>query len=202
MVLMKSFLLSLSVFCLFASVAFFVYQKASQSETSAQISPPIQPQKPAYAATEDSIVFSPDGTRKLIMKQKQKGGTITYTFFIENGSETEKLLFSKSVSSKETFVIPPNTWSPDNTYVFINEYYKGKTTVYVVDTTQSIIAENDLVNITDIFKNRNSLYSFVESTGWAAPQLLIVETKNGTQLGPSFWYDTTSKGFIQLARRQ
>lgn len=181
-------------------LATYVYTKAYPiKETAIRTPQAIEPQVPAYAANEDHTVSSPDGTHKFIMKQSPKKNLTTYTFFVQDESGNQNLLLTKIAPSKETFLLPANTWSPDNVYVFINEHFNENTQVYVLNTTKP---EQEAINITTIFEKKNTPYTFQEATGWASPELLIVETTQGKQRGPTFWYDTTSAGFIQLSRHQ
>ena len=161
-------------------------------------------QQPAYAQTEEQSVSSLDGTKKLILKQTQNEKGVTYQVFIQNGSEPQTLLFSKSATENESFTLPANAWAPEEKYVFIDGKNKGTTQTLVLKTDGTPFADgNQAADVASLFASKEADYHFDTATGWASPTLLIVEsTKQDGSLGPSFWFEAPTQGFIQLSRHQ
>ena len=56
------------------------------------------------------------------------------------------------------------------------------------------------INIQDLFSQKQPDYSITDVTGWADPNLIIVNAKknNDGQL-VSFWFEVSSQSFIQLS---
>jgi hypothetical protein len=53
------------------------------------------------------------------------------------------------------------------------------------------------MEISELFYAKYSEYKITDITGWAAPNLLIVNTDDvNSEEGPSFWFDVSSKTFI------
>lgn len=147
-------------------------------------------------------VESPDGTRTLTMKKQKNNTTATYSFFAsKKPGNQEKLIAAKIVSSSHSFSIPDNTWSPDNKYAFVMERTPSQKSYFVLPASDSL-PQSDLQN-TDVyvlFSQKYSQYILTDITGWAAPNLLIMNTNNETgERGPSFWFDITTQSFIQLS---
>ncbi|MDO8658171.1 MAG: hypothetical protein Q7K55_05495, partial [Candidatus Levybacteria bacterium] len=92
----------------------------------------IQP-TPTPILIEDKEVHSPDGTMKVVMKSKKdESGLTTYSFFTgEVSGESEKYLFSRTLDQGGSMIIPENSWSPDNNYVFLREDRPGSFDIFV-----------------------------------------------------------------------
>lgn len=144
---------------------------------------------------------SPDGTRTLTMEKQQIKDYVKYSFFTSIKSETAKqIIFGKEEISSQNLSIPYNTWSPDNVYVFLKEFTPTINNYYVFYTSGNNFPDNSqFLNIQTLFAQKVSGYIIEDVTGWAAPNLLIVNTKaneGGNKV--SFWFDVTSQSFIQL----
>lgn len=152
-------------------------------------------------STETTAVVSPDGTAKLIMEKQLKEGMVSYTFLTSKADNHEQQIFSKIVSNFYNFMIPFNTWSPENKYVFIKESISVGSVYYVFNANGDLFSDNSpYINVTDLFDIKLADYTMTEITGWADPNLLIIntKTKQGEQ-GPSFWFEIPSRSFIQLS---
>ena len=146
-------------------------------------------------------VDSPDGTRTLTMKFQENIKTTTYSFFASEKPDNQaKLITTKIATPQDSFSIPDNTWSPDNKYVFVTKRTPTEKNYFVFpasDTVQDNNLENTEVNA--LFSQNYPQYNLTEITGWAAPNLLIMNTTaDGGERGPSFWFDISSQTFIQL----
>lgn len=149
---------------------------------------------------------SPNGAKTLTLKKiinnKQEAYTATV---LDKESNANFEIFTNLQSVYQGFVIPYNSWSPDNLYFFLKDVSSGFDSNYLVfnssdktftDGAQSV----DIKKYFDV--NLADRYYLEDVTGWAAPYLLIVNTrdKSGAE-GPSFWFDLTSNSFIQLSTR-
>jgi hypothetical protein len=144
----------------------------------------------ASVLNESTTVYSPDGTSKLVMKKQISDSLVDYSFF------TSQLIFQKTESRSQSLSIPYNTWSPDNKYVFLKEATLSFSNYFVFSADGS----SQSVDVKSLFNQKVPDYVMTEVTGWAAPYLLIVntKTKQGEQ-GPSFWLDISTQSFIQLS---
>lgn len=181
---------------LFIAITLFVLiqqnNKKSQSLfTSA--APAIIPEK----IETSNIMDSPEGSLTLTLDRKEN----LYSLFVTTKSDGQKnQILIKEEASPNEIEIPYNTWSPDNVYVFL----KLKTPAlndFLILQSSGVPFSNGLsyVSIQDLFKTNIPNYTIEDVTGWAAPNLLIVNTKaNESDSKVSFWFDVPSQAFIQL----
>src|SRR5260221_1567149 len=98
--------------------------------------------------------------------------------------------------------IPFNTWAPDNQHFLIREQTACDAGTLVFRAGGEPFADgNAFLDVTPLFDLKKSGYNVREVTGWAAPTLLIVNTKptNQSPVGPSFWFDISRKSVIRLS---
>lgn len=154
---------------------------------------------PLEVQTQPSEVHSSDGTMKLTMQSSVKiAGKTTYTFYLSdiNGGN-RKLLFTKLLTTADTMAIPPNTFSPDNKYIFLSSTESGVKHVPVLKTSGEVFANGiQFEDVAILFLSQKTDNVMTEVTGWDSPTLLHVTTN-----GPSYWFDVETQNFIQLARR-
>jgi len=174
---------------------FFVVQQNKKKSQSlfTSAAPIIIPEK----IETSNIMDSPEGSMTLTLDRKEN----LYSLFVETKSDEKKIqIFKKVEDSPNEIEIPYNTWSPDNIYVFLKE--KNLTVDdYLVFQSSGALFSNGLsyVSIQDLFKINVPNYTIEDVTGWAAPNLLIVNTKaNESDQKVSFWFDVPSQSFIQL----
>jgi len=144
---------------------------------------------------------SPDGTRTFTMERQQIKDNFRNSFFTSiKSEETKQLIFRKEEVLSQNLSIPYNTWSPDNIYVFIKEATPTVNNYYVFFTSgDSFSDSSQYLNIQSLFKKKVSDYTILDVTGWAAPNLLIVNAKkNQSERKVSFWFDVPSQSFILL----
>lgn len=144
---------------------------------------------------------SPDGTRTLTMERQQIKDHFRNSFFTSIKSEkTKQLIFRKEEVLSQNLSIPYNTWSPDNIYVFIKEATPTINNYYVFFTSgNSFPDSSQYLNIQSLFEKKVSDYTILDVTGWAAPNLLLVNAKkNQSEKKVSFWFDVTSQSFTLL----
>lgn len=161
---------------------------------------------PLVTAAAQQKVFSqisPDGTKKVIMKiDRNKDNTQTFSFYTADGNGTnEQFIFDKTLDATKTMTIPFNTWSSDNQYFFIQENAKEENSVFAFKALgEPFSKREEYLDVTDLFKKKNTGNNFEEATGWASESLIIINTtkKDGTK-GPSYWFEIPSRAIIPLA---
>jgi len=135
---------------------------------------------------------SPDGSKTLIMKKEQIKDKVKYTFFVD------ELIFQKE-EVLQSLVIPYNAWSPDNKYIFLKESGASINNYYVFYASGDLFSENvKYLNIQNLFEKKVNGFVIQEVTGWAAPNLIIINTVSSEGNRVSFWFDVPSQSFIQL----
>ncbi len=158
-------------------------------------------------ATETSWP-SPDG--KVFLKMTTKPETsseIRYSFFVsKTATESGQLVFEQTNPTNTFFSIPFNTWSPDNKLFFIQEHHPDLVRNLVFKASgQPFASDAPFLDVNAEFENKKSGFVFGEVTGWAAPTLLIVNTKSvddktsEVSVGASFWFETSRKSLTRLS---
>ncbi len=170
--------------------------------------------KISSAPTPTSIPLSPqvkemrypssDGKKVLIVKTtKTVQDTTTYTFSVSTQATLSgHMLFKKSIKAPTTLTVPFNAWSPDNQYFFIQEHVGAKTTTFVYKASGQPFADGETShNVTMLFAEKETTHVLKEVTGWAAPTLLLINTKSidTEKDGPSFWFDVTKDSVTRLS---
>jgi hypothetical protein len=145
---------------------------------------------------------SPDGAATFTMESQSFETNVRYWFFNTEASDHEKrLIFSREWPLAQTLSIPYNAWSPDNKYVFLQET-KSSARGYIVFSVNGEMFDDDVryLQMDELFATKVPRYTITEITGWAAPNLLLVNTvaeEDGTRV--SFWFDVPSQSFIRLS---
>ena len=188
------------VFLILAAVSYKLYFAGQTSTSQNQILRPY----PTSNKTQELSVHSGDGTAQLIMrKASQKDNSILYSFFAANASgKIERTLFTKNIPTSDTMVIPANTWSPDNKYVFLRENNANSFSIFVFKASGEAFADQEqYLDLTALFAKRNLPYTVADVTGWDSETLLHMHTtaKEKNSRGPSYWFDVTDRAFLQLA---
>lgn len=146
---------------------------------------------------------TPDGKKKLLMEATHKKDTSTYVFTTSDGSGGNiQPLFTTTIQASASATaglnIPFNTWSPDNKYVFIQ---KNDGNAWVFNATgEEIVPGQKYLDVKDLFNAAGKKDTYKETTGWASPTLLIINTlaPDNTK-GSSYWFEVPSKAIIQLS---
>lgn len=196
----KHFPLKIIVFLIilaFGGVLFFAnYEKLTSSNQSNPVL--IKPIAPT-PTIQNSEVHSSDGEINLIMQaQKQNDGSTSYLFFTSDiAGRNKKLIFEKTVGEDASMEMSQNSWSPENKYVFLRENEPSSFSIFVFKASGENFADGQqYLDVTSLFAQHKIKYLLNDVTGWDSPTLLHVITS-----GPSYWFDVTTKTFLQLARR-
>lgn len=146
-------------------------------------------------------VHSGDGKARLTgISKRQADATTNYTFQVSGEKIDSRVLFSKTLAAGGTIEVPTNSWSPDNKQLFVQENSNGTTTylVYKSDGSKYKNGE-DYLDLSGYWAKSKYKYSIKAVTGWAGNDLLeLLTTKEDGSAGPSFWFVTSSRNFLQL----
>ncbi len=173
----------------------FPNKPGAESKTIAPIPTPIN-----GVIANQADVPSPDGTHVLTMKiARNSDGSVVYTFIAADASGNTHIVFTKAVGPTGSMMIPPNSWSPDNRYLFIEERDGGTTHFYVFKTDgQPFPQFGPYEDITPLFTKAQPKLTLKDVTGWDSTDLLHVTSTNGAIKGPNFWFVVETGGFMQL----
>lgn len=198
----KHFLLSVFILCIFLIFALilvlfrgnFLEGFGNTSSAPAIILPSPLPQ------TETSEVHSADGAMKLIMQTKNtQKGMVGYTFLVSSVSGTDKKILFVSTRTKGEFSVSPNAWSPDNKYVYILKKGDQMNALVFKASGDSFSNDEQYIELLPLFTKRETGYTITDVTGWDSSDLLhVVTRKDSSTKGPAFWFEVSSKIFLQL----
>ena len=189
-----------------AALAFFVTIQRNSTSGRSLISsaamPVILPEPTAApAGPEVFLMDSPEGSKTLTLERQENGETSVYSLFVSgkpDGLRTQ--LFTKEEPRSRSLLIPFNTWSSDNTYVFLKETTPTIPDYLVFQSSGVPFASDSAsVSVQELFSKKVPNFIIEDVTGWAGPTSLIVNTKKiegDTRV--SFWFDVPSQSFIQL----
>lgn len=173
------------------------YKKLTETKQNSFYAPMSANNPTPTPALLENDVHSVDGTLKLILRTEPlQDGTKKYSFFIADiHGNNERLLFTKILDKNITMIIPSNTWSPDNKYVFIRQNNVGSFETFVLKANgDAFVNGKQYLDVVSLSIERKLKYAITDVTGWDSPTLLHVKTS-----GPNFWFEVTSSAFIQLA---
>jgi hypothetical protein len=190
--------------CLVISIAVVAFGFRTRNRSSNNVTVPPPPAVPEVQASQLTTVGSPDGKMSLTMKQKNGEGVTTYIFLITNEvSNDQKEIYTKTVPSGTVILVPNNTFSSDNKYVFLKERSLGATNYFILTTSGAPVSKDaQMLDFSSLFKAKYQDYIITDATGWAGPTLVVINTDKGEGgTGPSFWFDVASKSFILLSNR-
>lgn len=140
-----------------------------------------------------SVMDSPEGSKTLTLEGN--------SLFVSPKDDIQKqLLFKRGLESSEQLEIPFNTWDPENRYIFLKDKKPSGNDYLMFESSGKTFAEEAVfLSIQDLFNKKIQGYMIEDVTGWAAPNLLIINTKKTDEDAKvSFWFDVPSQSFIQL----
>ena len=155
-----------------------------------------------------SIIFNPevtsisqsssDGTKTVtVSSSANTNGNQTYSVSINNGP----VIFSKTLTAGNSLSIPYNTWSPDNTYFFLQENSGNQTQVMVFNGNGQPFANGgEYLDLTGVYNQDITSLAFSKATGWAADNLIIIETNNSSgNESTSYWFGVPGESLTPLS---
>jgi len=150
---------------------------------------------------QSTSMDSPEGSKTLTLESLDNKGTTSYSLFVSAKSDSQRQqIFKKDEPSGQSLEIPFNTWSSDNAYVFLKEKTSGDENYFVFQSSGNLFPnETAYLSVQELFNKKVQNFVIEEATGWAGPNLLVVNTRSidGSKK-VSFWFDVSSQSFIQL----
>ncbi len=148
--------------------------------------------------------ISSDGVEKITLKTTENINlSTTYNIaLINTTTNVNTPLFTQTISGVSSMSIPFNVFSSDNSYLFLKVTLGANDVHFLVFKTDGTAFADgkSYVDITPLFSAYTSTYAIGDVTGWASPDLLVINTKKTDGLqGPSFWLEASSKNFIPLS---
>ncbi len=151
----------------------------------------------------DYEVVSPDGKYSLSLNNKGSD-LIHQTVILQTVKDSStKILLEKSASKDSLLTVPSNTFSPDDKYIFLKDGADMNTKYLVLRTdSKNLKGETKSAEIISLFYAKYTDFVVTDATGWGGIGVIVVNTdyKNG-KIGPSFWFEPASLGFIRLNTR-
>lgn len=190
--------IKVSIFILIITFLTFIFTfeiNSKKSKTTKTFAAP--PVVTPIEMMSTSAMDSPDGTKTLTLEKKDN----FYTIFVTSNSDGKKVqIFRKEKINSSQLEIPYNTWSPDNIYFFLVEKNAAVDNYLVFQSSGELFFNNlPYLLIQEPFKINAPNFTIEEVTGWAAPNLIIINTKQkDSDNKVSFWYEVPSQAFIQL----
>lgn len=194
--------ISFIIIAIFIS-SYFVWRSNQNFQNQSRASTPqktIAPVINPILRIETSSQTSPDGTKNLKMKKiPDSDGSYAFVFTVMDGSSAnEHALYTAKVQNSDNLSIPFNTWSPDNKYLFIQKNDNGALVFNA--SGEPITGSQPYFDVGELFIEKIKNVSPALITGWASPNLLIVNTvKEDNTKGPSYWFEVPSKAIMQLS---
>lgn len=189
---MKSKTILLITIIAFIAVSTFVLSSNKKKKTVlTSAAPPISSE--INREVVPSLMDSPDGSMSLVLGDK---------LIVSSKADSQRVYeLKKEMISSNKLEIPYNTWSPDNVYVFLKEKTSDIDDYLVLKSSGDLFSSDQThISIQDLFQKNLPNYVIEDVTGWAAPNLLVVNTKaKDSDQKISFWFDVPSQSFIQLS---
>ncbi len=151
-----------------------------------------------------SSILAPDGAMTLLSENKSLAdGSVNQTFSVTIGDKKAVEIYSINSLNNNLIVVPYNTFSPDNKYIFLRTLNLSGDEYIVMRTDgKNILEESKTVPVIESFNQKFQNLVVTDVSGWGGNNLIIVNTdlKEGG-IGPSFWFDISNFSFIQLGSR-
>lgn len=145
--------------------------------------------------------ISSDGTKKVLLKiTSNKNNTQTFEL---STSDSGPIIYSETLAPGESITLPFNAWSPNDRFFFIQENLSTGTHVRVFTATGDTFADGEKnLDLTGVFAAHSGGVIFDEATGWAADNLIVINTKmQNDSRGPSYWFEVPDQAVIYLSTK-
>lgn len=158
---------------------------------------------PKVPLSKLQTVYTPDGTKKIVASGTPVDST-TESYVVTTSDphgDHRVVLYQTSEEVGTRLILPQNSWSPDNRYVFLIKNKQSVLTVLVFSADGKEFSESTpYINLSTDFEKRLPSLTLRDVTGWDDNQLLHVMTSDKTgQRSSSYWFDVPSRSFIQLS---
>lgn len=145
--------------------------------------------------------LSPDGTKKVTLTITHHKNSSTYQITTSADDDTNLVHIYSLTNTKDTLSLPFNSWSPDDTYFFLvreSPTEKGALVFRADGTPVTVVTP--IPDVKDIFQSKVTTNLYDETTGWAADNLLVINSKTPDNAkSTSYWLELPDLSVIQLA---
>ncbi len=118
---------------------------------------------------------SSDGIKEL--RLKDDGSTFSFTL-TDTTTHVGSVIFFQKSGDVSAMSIPFNTFSPANTYFFLQETLNGQTHFLVFNTSGEDFANGQkYLDVTSLFSAFTSDYTISDVTGWGSDSFLYINVK-------------------------
>lgn len=178
------------------AVTILVFSSKPREETEMVAPVPIVTPKPEQIME----TRSGDGKMKLMAKvQELSDGNIQYNLEVLGETVSPRELLFVILDKEEVIELPFNSWSPDNKQLFIQKRSGQMTEYFVYKANGEKYGEDDYLDLMSYWTKSKIKYKVRDVTGWEGNDLLKVRTsKEDGSNGPSFWFVTGTRRFLQL----
>lgn len=155
---------------------------------------------PAFDPIE---VHSPDGKMKVIMEKMRENAQSTFTFTVSDiNGDNPKTILKKTLAENQNMFVSPNTFSPDNKYLFLKEEDSQSLSFFVFKTSGEPFSDgSNYIEVVPLFEKKKTGFQLSDITGWDSDTLLHVFTTSDKGRGPSYWFDLSGRNFLMLGSR-
>lgn len=201
----KDLIGTLVVLVILTGGVYIVRQKSPTFLSFATSDSPTISTAPKVPVTSLQSVHSPDGTLKLVLKtQTLPNGQTIYTVTASdvNGG-SRRMVYETTMPEGSQILLPPNSWSPDNKFLFLKVHFPQGLSAFVFQADTSAFSDGSkYIDVLTLFHTQFPDAILRDVTGWDDPSLLHVMTYTADKtIGTSYWFDIWSRGFIPLVQR-
>lgn len=133
--------------------------------------------------------------------KKLPNGYVQYTFEVPNKtSKTSQTVYDVTEDPTVSYLLPDNSWSPDNKQFFITKSTPWGLTYLIFKADGTNYSNGAKFHDIQALWSKTKYTSTIRTaTGWGGNDLVILKTtqSDGTP-GPDFWFVTSTHGFLQL----
>lgn len=158
---------------------------------------------PSPTPSATNTVLAPNGLMTLTVKNEKTASGVNYTISATNKDSSPIQIYSKTEPTGSSLLVPDNTFSPDNKYIFLKETTPTQTYYYALSTDgKPLTKDSQAIEITSLFYAKYTDFKITDMTGWGGITLIVINTNNSDgKIGPSFWFEVPTQAFIRLSNR-
>jgi hypothetical protein len=185
----------------------FIFGGIYYWQKSKAVIPVNLPPQVSLASVESNVPTSneletraPNGKGSLLVKEVKVAEGINKIFYYidEKGARNE--FFSKVVPAGLELNVPYNTFSPDNSYMFLEEKQGDRSRYFALKTKPDSLPQ-EVVYFNELFNGKYPELTIESATGWGGMTLVVINAHDTEGSKYSFWFDASTGRFIALNNR-
>lgn len=152
----------------------------------------------AEPSSKMSEVHSSDGSMKLVMKKEISSNQASYLFSSSDIVGKNSLtIFTETLATDSALLLPPNSWSPDNKFLYIEKRTSQSFNTFVFKARGGSFAKDEeYLDVGSLLVKSKPTYQLTNATGWVSPTLLQVEAQKENGSKTSYWFSVETSGFL------